>query len=95
MSKVKKNARPVKKNYSSPFSICWTKENYYLLILGLVLLTIGFYVMSIGSWDNPVALTLSPLLLITGYLLVLPSSIFYKKKLSEEKPVTENVNSKS
>lgn len=97
MAQIKKTTKTVKKSYSSPFSIYWTKENYYLLLLGLVLLVIGFYVMSLGNWDNPLALTLSPILLVIGYLLVLPSSIFYRKKQEADTTTTatENVVSKS
>lgn len=77
---VKKNVRPIKKAYSSPFSTYWVKENYYLLILGALFLIIGFFVMSLGKWDNPVSLVLSPILLVIGYLIVLPAAIFYRKK---------------
>ncbi|MCU7495910.1 MAG: DUF3098 domain-containing protein [Ignavibacteria bacterium] len=86
MSKtVKKNARPVKKSYSSPFTNYWVKENYYLLILGAVILIAGFFVMSLGKWDNPVSLNLSPILLLIGYLVVLPAAIFFRKKQNDKK----------
>ncbi|MGE5499736.1 MAG: hypothetical protein ACM3Q2_16820 [Syntrophothermus sp.] len=93
MAQVKKTPirTTAKKSFVSPFSIYWTKENYYLLALGAVLLIAGFYVMSLGTWDNPVALTLSPILLIAGYLLVFPSSILYKKKAEAKQEETENV----
>lgn len=96
MAQVKKTpVRTAKKPAVSPFSIYWTKENYYLLILGVLLLVGGFYVMSLGSWDNPLALTLSPLLLVAGYLLVLPASILYKKKEEAKKETEENVPGQS
>lgn len=85
MAQVKKNVRPVKKTYTSPFSIYWTKENYLLLLAGVVLLIAGYYVMSLGNWDNPVALTLSPILLVIGYLIVLPAAIFYGKRKNSDK----------
>lgn len=96
MAQVKKTVRTVKKNHTSPFSIYWTKENYYLLTLGIVFLIAGFYVMSLGNWDNPVALTLSPILLVIGFLVILPLSILYKKKTgADNKQVEENVPGKS
>ncbi|MGE5431044.1 MAG: hypothetical protein ACM3QX_08220 [Syntrophomonadaceae bacterium] len=82
MAKVvkKTTTRPVKKTYSSPFSTYWVKENYYLLLLGALFLIAGFFVMSLGKWDNPVSLVLSPILLVVGYLVVLPAAIFFRKK---------------
>ncbi|MGE5350631.1 MAG: hypothetical protein ACM3P0_01010 [Acidobacteriota bacterium] len=81
----KTTARPVKKTYSSPFSTYWVKENYYLLILGAVILIAGFFVMSLGKWDNPVSLVVSPILLVIGYLVVLPAAIFFRRKQTTKK----------
>lgn len=77
---VKKNVRSVKKVFTSPFQIYWTKNNYYLLLLGVLLLIVGFYVMSIGNWNSTASLVLSPIILVIGYLLVVPASIFYRDK---------------
>jgi hypothetical protein len=79
----RKPARTAKKVYSSPFSIYWEKNNYLLLALGALLIISGFYFMSLGSWDSFSSLVISPILLLAGYLLVFPASIFYTKKKSE------------
>jgi hypothetical protein len=76
----KKTARTIKKTYTSPFSIYWEKNNYFLLFLGALLIIVGFYFMSIGSWDSFSSLVVSPILLFIGYLLVFPASIFYRRK---------------
>ncbi|MGE5398973.1 MAG: hypothetical protein ACM3S2_01130 [Ignavibacteriales bacterium] len=80
MAQVKKNVKTTKKSFSSPFTVYWEKQNYYILALGIILLVAGYYVMSLGKWDNPVSLVLSPILLVLGYLIVLPAAIFYKKR---------------
>lgn len=80
MSKVRKNIRPVKSVFISPFSIYWTKVNFILLFAGIFIIIIGYYFMSLGKWDNPIALVASPILLLIGYFVLLPLSIFYKKK---------------
>lgn len=82
---VKKNIRPVKKVFASPFQIYWTKNNYYLLILGIAFIIIGFYLMSIGNWNSTVSLVVSPIVLVIGYLLIIPASIFYREKKEKVK----------
>jgi hypothetical protein len=79
MAKIKK----VSKQKSIPlsaFSIYWVKGNYYFLYSGIALLIVGYYLMSIGTWDNPVALIISPIVLIIGYFLIIPTAIFFRKK---------------
>ncbi len=88
MAKVqsKKNIRKTKKMIS-PFNIYWRKGNYILLFIGLAVIILGFIFMSMGSWDSFPSLFISPILLIVGYLLILPASILYMKK---EKAVNQN-----
>jgi len=86
--KSKKTAAPV-----SPFSIYWTKQNYYLLFLGFAIIILGFYLMSIGSWDSTPALVVSPILLIIGYMLVFPASLLYKKRTNKDISQEDNIGS--
>ncbi len=78
--KIKRKQVVTKKRLTSPFSIYWDKKNYFFLLLGFVLLIIGYYVMSLGSWDSTESLILSPIILVAAYILIFPLSIFFKKK---------------
>ena len=80
MAKVKRKNSKMKKTFVSPFNNYWGKENYIFLSIGIALLIIGYIVMGQGKWDNPMSLTLSPIILIIAYLVFFPLSIFYKKK---------------
>ncbi len=80
--KTKKSHSTVK--IASPFKIYWGKKNYYFLYLGIAILIIGFYLMSIGNWDSTVSLFVSPFVLMIGYLLIIPASILFKKKNKEQ-----------
>lgn len=80
----KKNIRKTKRTFSSPFNIYWTKKNYLLLALGIAVIVIGYIFMSMGSWNSFPSLFISPVLLIIGYLIILPASILYKSKKEEE-----------
>ncbi|NOY78697.1 MAG: DUF3098 domain-containing protein [Calditrichaeota bacterium] len=58
----------------------FTRRNYQLFIIGLLVLTIGFVFLSIGPWDSFWSRTLAPVILVIGYLVVIPWSILYQKK---------------
>ena len=86
----KKIVRNKKKTTSivSPFRNYWTKENYNLLGFGILTVIIGFVLMSQGPWDNPLSLTVSPIVLLFAYFVIFPLSILYKKKNSSEEDVS-------
>ena len=78
--KVKKRQiKQTKKAAVSPFSIYWEKKNYHFLGLGIVVIIIGFFLMSVGTWDSFTSIVISPILLVAGYVLIFPLSIFYRK----------------
>lgn len=80
MAKTRKSIRSQKKKALSPFKDYWSKENYYLIGLGFLILIIGFILMAQGSWNNPLSLTISPIVLLIAYLIVFPIAILYRKK---------------
>lgn len=86
-AKLKKQSKVV----NSPFKNYWTKNNYILLLIGLGIILIGFVLMNQAPWDNVISLSVSPIVLLIAYLIVIPFSILYKKN----KTVAEdNVSSK-
>lgn len=88
-----------KKSYSkelkvrvSPFNDYWNKYNFYLLYFSIGLLIIGFYLMSIGSWESTASLNISPIVIILTYLILLPVVILFKTKSKQK---DSGVSSKS
>ncbi len=81
MAKVKKQKS--KKGFISPFANYWEKENYIFLAIGIISLIVGYTLMAQGEWNNSLALSVSPIVLLLGYLVFFPLSIFYKKKKAE------------
>jgi phosphotransferase system glucose/maltose/N-acetylglucosamine-specific IIC component len=69
-----------KKSFHSPFFIYWDKMNYILFGAGLLLLVIGFYVMSLGEWNSASSLFIAPIILFIAYVVVFPLAIFLRKK---------------
>lgn len=90
---IKKQSRFNRSKTESPFKNYWDKSNYILLAVGVLVLIVGFYLMTFGPWDNPVSLTISPLVLLVAYLIIFPLSILYKKKNKSE--TTKDVPSKN
>lgn len=90
---IKKQSRIRKTRSESPFKNYWTRENYLLLSAGVLVLVLGFFLMTFGPWDNPVSLTISPIILLIAYLIIFPLAILYKK--NKKAGTSENVPSKS
>jgi len=78
MAKVKSKKQVSK--LASPFKNYWIKENYIIFGVGVAIVLIGFFLMTQEPWDNPLSLTVSPLVLLVAYLIVFPISILYRKK---------------
>ena len=53
------------------------KKNILLVALGALLIVIGFVCLAQGPADNPVSLTVAPILLVLAYLVVIPIGIFW------------------
>ena len=80
------NKRSIRKpkKIVSPFSIYWNKKNFAFLFIGLLVIITGFVLMSLGSWDSFPSLFVSPVVLVIGYLIILPASILVVGKNEEE-----------
>jgi len=80
MGKQKRIQKEVTKPRSSPFKDYWLKNNYLILLLGILTIIIGYFLMGQGNWDSNSSLYISPIILIVAYIIIVPLSIFHKKK---------------
>ena len=90
MSKLKKVVKESSKVKFAPFKDYWERYNFLFLFLGIGLLALGYFLKTLSPWDNPVALTISPVILIVAYLIIIPFAILLKS--SDRK---KNVSSES
>ncbi len=79
-----------KKRQAKQNSVKWefpfTKKNYIIAGAGILTIIIGYLLMSTGlggeyaavdgEWNNPLAITVAPLLLVIGYCVIIPMAIF-------------------
>ena len=88
----KKTIRQTKKASVSPFNIYWEKKNYYFLFLGVLVTIVGFYFMSVGSWNSFSSLIISPILLFIAYIIIFPLSMFLRKKSEKTQPQENEID---
>lgn len=84
-TKKKMRDRGAQKGPVLPF----TKDNYRLFGIGLVVILVGYIALARGPWDSFWSLTLAPILLVLGYCVIIPVAILYKKKQLREENATE------
>ena len=58
----------------------FSKKNYIIFGLGLTFIILGYIIMATGKVDSFQSLTLAPILLFIGYIILIPISIIYKFK---------------
>ena len=54
--------------------------NYFLFGAGLTLVIIGYFFMANGSVSSFQSLTLAPIMLFLGYIVLLPIALVYRDK---------------
>jgi hypothetical protein len=90
-----KNKRTIgkQKTTSTPTS-SWkfplNSHNYKILGLGAIVIALGYGLMSTGisddpnQWNNPMAVTIAPILLAIGYCGIIPYGLLARKKDIQE-----------
>jgi uncharacterized membrane protein YidH (DUF202 family) len=65
-----------------------TNKNYMIIGLGILLIIIGYVFMAENSVDGFLPTVVAPILLVLGYIVVVPFGILYKDK-SVDAEITE------
>ena len=60
------------------------KKNLILIANGVLLLVIGFLCLATGPADNPVSLTVAPLILVLAYMVIIPIGILLTDKKQDK-----------
>jgi membrane-bound ClpP family serine protease len=94
-TKISGAAEPKPRKKAIQWNFPWNKKNFILLAAGLAVILIGFALMATGiteepavpegTWNNPMAVTIAPILLVAGYCVIIPYAIIklFKKEESE------------
>lgn len=86
--------KPVRKNEQSHRSLISEplplgRENYFILGAGILVIVAGYLAMLEGSVEGFLPLVLSPILLVSGYCVVIPIGIMYRKSAPKGPAVAE------
>ena len=57
-----------------------SKKNLILIGIGILLLVIGFICLATGPADNPVSLSVAPIILTIAYVVIIPLGILFRGK---------------
>ena len=57
------------------------KTNYQLLLSGILLIILGYIIMAYGEVNSFQSLTLAPIILFFGYIILIPSALIYRGKI--------------
>ena len=58
----------------------FSKYNYYIFIFGLVSIFFGYTVMALGEVYSLQSITIAPIFLFIGYIILIPLSLIIKIK---------------
>ena len=59
----------------------FTKINYTLFFVGVLLVILGYLIMAYGEVDSFQSLTLAPTILFAGYIILIPAALIYKGRI--------------
>ena len=63
------------------------KQNITIILIGVAVIILGYYLMSISETMGALALDIAPIILVIGYLIVIPYGIMYgAKRLKAKEP---------
>ncbi len=62
----------------------FTKTNYIIFGIGLALIAGGYVVMYTGTVNSFQSLSLAPVMLFLGYVVVIPAALIYRDKSNSQ-----------
>ncbi|HEY6172707.1 MAG TPA: hypothetical protein VIX80_10655 [Candidatus Kapabacteria bacterium] len=63
-----------------PFQMPFESKNIMIILGGILFITLGYFLMSSDEVMGSMALNVSPIILLLGYLVVIPFGIMYGSK---------------
>jgi positive regulator of sigma E activity len=83
VKKIKETKKVLKKKRVGEIALPFTRENYLLLLAGVVTIALGYVLMELGGAYDSLSIVVAPIILVIGYCVIVPFAIFYKKKENE------------
>ena len=58
----------------------FSKRNYLLFFAGILFIIIGYIIMSSGETYSFQSLSIAPIMLFIGYIILIPASLIYRRR---------------
>jgi hypothetical protein len=58
----------------------FNKINYIIFFIGVLFIIFGYIIMATGTVNSFQSLTLAPIMLFLGYIIIIPASLIYREK---------------
>ncbi len=58
----------------------FNKINYIIFFIGVLFIIFGYIIMATGTVNSFQSLTLAPIMLFVGYIILIPASLIYREK---------------
>ncbi len=58
----------------------FTSKNYIIFAVGVLLIAVGYIVMATGETTSTQSITIAPIMLFLGYVVVIPIALIYRDK---------------
>ncbi|HEY4612793.1 MAG TPA: hypothetical protein VII11_07420 [Bacteroidota bacterium] len=72
------------KRSSRKESLPFTKANYQIFGIALLVIVAGYIALAQKPWDGFLPLVVAPILLVAGYCILVPLGILYRRKQERE-----------
>ena len=63
----------------------FTGKNYWMFLTGLIFIIVGYILMINGEVYSFQSLTLAPILLFLGYIIIIPAALIFRIKMKYER----------
>lgn len=80
MAKVERKRVAKYRKKTNENRLPFTSTNYKIFGIGIIVLILGYISLSQRPVDSFMSLTVAPILLVIGYLVIIPLSFLYQKK---------------
>ena len=58
----------------------FNRINYIIFFIGVLFIVLGYIIMATGTVNSFQSLTLAPIMLFLGYIIIIPASLIYRGK---------------
>jgi hypothetical protein len=58
----------------------FSSKNYAIFGVGLIVIILGYFIMATGTVNSFQSLTLAPIMLFIGYIIIIPFALIYREK---------------